>query len=121
MLLIPSIKKPTAALFAASLENTCAGVNSPADQTDHGSGYQTHQNTLDRCYGFLWKQLTSEQPELNMTKETGLAAASMEPPSYSAADAAEDREDHNGDQAGYCGIFDTAGDHAADVGWLCHF
>ena len=30
MLLMPSIKKPTAALFAASLENTCAGVKSPA-------------------------------------------------------------------------------------------
>ena len=30
ILLIPSIKNPTAALLAASLENTCAGVNSPA-------------------------------------------------------------------------------------------
>ena len=30
MLLIPSIKKPMAALLVASLENTCAGVNSPA-------------------------------------------------------------------------------------------
>ena len=30
ILLIPSTRKPTAALFAASLENTCAGVNNPA-------------------------------------------------------------------------------------------
>ena len=70
---------------------------------------------LRKYFSFCWEIVSIRTTGISITRETGLAAASMEPPSYHRPCRREDRKDHNRDQARHCGIFNTAGNNTADV------